>query len=68
VLGVIALFLVGSVFLFYRRDVVVKMLPFDNKSELQLMVGLPEETTLEETACVTKRVAEYVRTIPELRD
>lgn len=68
VLGVIALFLVGSVFLFYTRDVVVKMLPFDNKSELQLVIDLPEGTTLEETARVTKRVAEYVRTIPELRD
>ena len=68
VLGVIALFLVGSVFLFYTRDVVVKMLPFDNKSELQLVIDLPEGTTLEETARVTKRVTEYVRTIPELRD
>jgi len=68
VLGVIALFLVGSVFLFYTRDVVVKMLPFNNKSELQLVIDLPEGTTLEETARVTKRVTEYVRTIPELRD
>lgn len=68
VLGVIALFLVGSVYLFYTRDVVVKMLPFDNKSELQLVIDLPEGTTLEETARVTKRVTEYVRTIPELRD
>jgi multidrug efflux pump subunit AcrB len=35
---------------------------------LQLVIDLPEGTTLEETARVTKRVTEYVRTIPELRD
>lgn len=68
VLCVIALLLVGSVFLFYTRDVVVKMLPFDNKSELQLVIDMPEGTTLEETARVTKMLTEYVRTIPELRD
>ena len=68
VLGVIALLLVGSLFLFYMRGVVVKMLPFDNKSELQLVIDLPEGTTLEETARVTKMLTEYVRTIPEMHD
>ncbi|HUM40315.1 MAG TPA: efflux RND transporter permease subunit, partial [Nitrospira sp.] len=54
--------------LFYTRAVVVKMLPFDNKSELQLVIDMPEGTTLEETARVTKALTQYVRTIPELRD
>ncbi len=68
VLVVIALLLGGSMLLFYTRDVVVKMLPFDNKSELQLVIDMPEGTTLEETARVTKSLTQYVRTIPEMRD
>jgi multidrug efflux pump subunit AcrB len=68
VLAVVALLLAGSVALFYTRAVVVKMLPFDNKSELQLVIDMPEGTTLEETARVTKALTQYVRTIPEMRD
>ena len=44
------------------------MLPFDNKSELQLVIDMPEGTTLEETARVTKMLTEYVRTIPEMQN
>ncbi|GKS60179.1 multidrug transporter AcrB [Nitrospira sp.] len=68
VLGVVALLLAGSCALFYTRHVVVKMLPFDNKSELQLVVDMPEGTTLEDTARVTRALSEYVRTVPEVRD
>ena len=68
VLAGIGLLLAASVLLFYTRDVVVKMLPFDNKSELQLVIDMPEGTTLEETARVTKALTQYVRTIPEMRD
>ena len=67
-LGMVALLLIGSFVLFYTRHVVVKMLPFDNKSELQLVIDMPEGTTLEETTRVTQAVARYVRTIPEVRD
>ena len=67
-LFVVALLLVGSCFLFYTRHVVVKMMPFDNKSELQLVIDMPEGTTLEETARTTKAFTHYVRTIPEVRD
>jgi multidrug efflux pump subunit AcrB len=68
VLGIVALLLAGSALLFYTRQVVVKMLPFDNKSELQLVVDMPEGTTLEETARVTQALGRYVRTVPEVRD
>ena len=44
------------------------MLPFDNKSELQLVIDMPEGTTLEETARVTKALTQHVRTIPEDRN
>jgi len=64
----VPLLLAGSTLLFYTRHVVVKMLPFDNKSELQLVVDMPEGTTLEETARVTQALGRYVRTVPEVRD
>ncbi len=67
-LGVVALLLVASCLLIYTRHVVVKMLPFDNKSEVQLVIDLPEGTTLEETARVTRALSQYVRTVPEVRD
>ena len=67
-LGIVALLLAGSCFLFYSRHVVVKMMPFDNKSELQLVVDMPEGTTLEETARVTQALGHYVSTVPEVRD
>jgi multidrug efflux pump subunit AcrB len=63
--GVIFL-LLGSCALIYVRFVKVKMLPFDNKSELQVIVDMPEGTTLEETARVTRNLAEVVLTQPEV--
>lgn len=67
-LALVGLLLVASTLLFYTRHVVVKMLPFDNKSELQLVIDMPEGTTLEETARVTQAMTRYVRTVPEVRD
>ncbi len=54
--GVVILLLV-SVSLFYFGLVKVKMLPFDNKSEFQVIVDMPNGTTLEETARVTQLLA-----------
>jgi multidrug efflux pump subunit AcrB len=67
-LGAVALLLGVSVVLFYTRHVVVKMLPFDNKSEIQVVIDMPEGTTLEETARVTQALGRYVATVPEVRD
>ena len=67
-LGIVGSLLVGSTLLFYTRHVVVKMLPFDNKSEIQLVIDMPEGTTLEETARVTQALGRYVKTVPEVRD
>ena len=47
-LGVVVL-LLGSVSLFYIGFVKVKMLPFDNKSEFQVIIDMPNGTTLEQT-------------------
>jgi multidrug efflux pump subunit AcrB len=56
VAGVVVL-LLASVSLLYFGFVKVKMLPFDNKSEFQVIVDMPNGTTLEQTARVTQLLA-----------
>jgi multidrug efflux pump subunit AcrB len=48
--------------------VVMKMLPFDNKSEFQVILDMPEGTTVEETNRVLHEMADYIREIPEVTD
>jgi multidrug efflux pump subunit AcrB len=67
-LTLVALLLVGSFALVFLKFVRVKMLPFDNKGEFQVIVDMPEGTTLEQTAAVTRELPEYVRTVPEVTD
>ncbi len=67
-LGVTVLLLFGSVVMFFTKSVLVKMLPFDNKNEFQVVVDMPEGTTLERTAAVTQEIAQYLTTIPEVVD
>ncbi len=50
------------------RAVVLKMLPFDNKSEFQVLVDLPEGAPVEETHRVLQQLADYVETVPEVTD
>src|SRR5579883_1980229 len=64
-LGVTVL-LLGSVSLIYVQFVKVKMLPFDNKSEFQVIVDMPNGTTLEETARVTEMLARETLRQPEV--
>jgi len=64
-LGVVAL-LLGSVSLFYFEFVKVKMLPFDNKSEFQVIVDMPNGTTLEETARAANALARATLDQPEV--
>ena len=52
-----AVLLLGAVALVPLKLVTVKMLPFDNKSEFQVIVNMPEGTPLEDTARVTARLA-----------
>jgi multidrug efflux pump subunit AcrB len=65
--GVVVL-LLAAMSLVYFKVVHVKMLPFDNKSEFQVIVNMPEGTTLEQTARVTREIGEYVATVPEVTD
>jgi multidrug efflux pump subunit AcrB len=46
--------------------VVLKMLPFDNKSEFQVVVDLPEGSTLEQTQAVLNQVSQALLTLPEV--
>ena len=56
----------GSLALLYTRDVTVKLLPFDNKSELSVMIDLPEGASVEATDRVAQDVARIVMQMPEV--
>ncbi len=62
--------LVGLIFLAMAlvglKLVVLKMLPFDNKSEFQVVVDMPEGTAVEITNAALSTMAEYLLTIPEV--
>ncbi|KAA3649802.1 MAG: AcrB/AcrD/AcrF family protein [Bacteroidetes bacterium] len=60
--------LLGSMTLFYTNSVAVKMLPFDNKNEFQVVIDMDEGTTLERTAVVAQEIAQYLSNVPEVVD
>ena len=65
-LGLTFILLMGSMVMFFTNAVVVKMLPFDNKNEFQVVIDMPEGTTLERTAVVAKEISQYLSTRPEV--
>jgi multidrug efflux pump subunit AcrB len=67
-LAVVAGLTVGSMGLVGIGAVKVKMLPFDNKSEFQVILNMPRGSTLEQTTAVIREMAAAVRTEPEVRD
>jgi multidrug efflux pump subunit AcrB len=64
----ILLLLMGSILLAVFRQVPFKMLPFDNKNEFQVLIDLPEGTTLEGTDRVVKTFESYLRQVPEVKN
>jgi multidrug efflux pump subunit AcrB len=60
--------LIGSMMLFYTKSVAVKMLPFDNKNEFQVVIDMPEGNTLEKTQAVARDIAGFVSTQPLVRN
>jgi multidrug efflux pump subunit AcrB len=56
----------GSLGLLYTEDVTVKLLPFDNKSELSVVIDLPEGAAVEATDRVAQDVARAVLLLPEV--
>lgn len=57
----------GSLALFYTKDVTVKLLPFDNKSELSVVIDMPEGTSVEDTDAVAQDIARIVLGLEEVR-
>ncbi|MBI5557707.1 MAG: efflux RND transporter permease subunit [Deltaproteobacteria bacterium] len=68
VLAVVGVLLFLSMLLVPFKGVTVKMLPFDNKSEVQVIIDLPEGTSLERTAALTRELGNYLQTVPEVID
>ncbi|HEY3266606.1 MAG TPA: efflux RND transporter permease subunit [Armatimonadota bacterium] len=66
--GSVAVMLAGSIGLVLMKSVTVKMLPFDNKNEFQVIVDMPTGTTLEQTAAATRALADYIATVPEVEN
>ncbi len=65
--GVAALLLLVGV-LPLLRLIPLKILPYDNKNEFQVVIDMPEGTTLERTDVVARRVARYLGGLAEVRD
>ena len=64
--AVITLLLAGSAAMLLFGLVQVKMLPFDNKSEFQIILNMPESSPLEHTARAAMEMAEVLRQEPEV--
>ncbi|MHB2015895.1 MAG: efflux RND transporter permease subunit [Candidatus Xenobia bacterium] len=64
-IGIVVL-LLASLSLMGLRFVIFKMLPFDNKSEFQILVNMPDGSTLEQTAAATRDLGLVVAGIPEV--
>ena len=56
----------GSLALFYTQHVTVKLLPFDNKTELQVVVDLPEGSSVEETDRVLFAISKRIADVEEI--
>ncbi len=62
----IVILLLAAFSMFAFKIVMVKMLPFDNKNEFQVIIDMDEGAPLEKTARVAREMAEYLETVPEV--
>ena len=67
-LAVVVVLLLGATGLFFTRTVMVKMLPFDDKNEMQVILDLPEGTTLETSTALALDVARGLGAVSEIAD
>jgi multidrug efflux pump subunit AcrB len=67
-LGGVVMLLLLSMVLLPLRWVVVKMMPYDNKSELQVVIDAPEEFSLERTNAAARDMARQIAALPEVTD
>jgi multidrug efflux pump subunit AcrB len=66
--GAVFALLLGSASLAAFELVVLKMLPFDNKSEFQVVADMPAGTPVEITAAALREMGAYIGTVPEVTD
>lgn len=67
-LGVVALLLVAAMFLPVLRLVPLKMLPYDNKNEFQVVIDMPENATLDQSDSASREMAAFLSSVAEVRD
>jgi len=67
-LGIVVALTVGAMATVAFGWVKVKMLPFDNKSEFQVILNMPEGSSLERTARAAREIAAVIRPEPEVTD
>jgi multidrug efflux pump subunit AcrB len=67
-LGGVMTLIALSISLTVSKSVVLKMLPFDNKSEFQVVLDMPEGTALEQTTRVLDELSAYIGSVPEVSD
>ena len=66
-IGILVL-IAASLLLVVNKAVILKMLPFDNKSEFQVVLDMPEGVSLERTSQVLNEIGAYLATVPEVTD
>jgi multidrug efflux pump subunit AcrB len=64
--GVVVVLLLGAIAFIPLKWVQVKMLPFDNKSEFQIIIDMPDGTPLEQTTRVAQALGSYLGQQPEV--
>jgi len=67
-LGILIALFLGSLGIVGLGGVPLKMLPFDNKNELQIVLDLPEGVTLEDSDRVASHIGDFLLTVPEVKD
>jgi multidrug efflux pump subunit AcrB len=60
--------LIAAVSIIFFRGVIFKTLPFDNKSEFQIVINMPEDSSINKTTQVAKEIADYVSKVDEVKD
>jgi multidrug efflux pump subunit AcrB len=67
-MAVVVVLLLGAGSMFLTRAVAVKMLPFDDKNEVQVILDLPEGTPLESTLALASDIGRAVGAVEEVAD
>nr|NIN72772.1 AcrB/AcrD/AcrF family protein [Gemmatimonadota bacterium]NIO32464.1 AcrB/AcrD/AcrF family protein [Gemmatimonadota bacterium] len=67
-LGTVTVLLIGATAMFFTRGVAAKMLPFDDKDEMQIIVDMPERTPLETTVALAEDMIRGLADVSEISD